>query len=1031
MPQVFVNGSGSSVIKDLPPWIRKAVGRLPSRIHFVTGFVTYRGLLLITDLLGELSSEGHEIRLLAGVNSEDDIRIRRYADLPESIGQEQMNVAPWWAAADKMLSADLNTIALSGTKIRELLLLHRLLQTRGIESRRYERGFLHAKAVVVDRDDRVRAAIGSSNLTVGGLSRNQEYNAAVGPGVATDALRKTLWWWDRSEPYDLAAPLREIFVSHRPELVYLRMLKEAFGHEVNAPQSPVMDLKDYQRDGVARVRSILSRFGGALIADEVGLGKTYVAGECARLAMLEGRPVVVVAPASLRKMWKSQLAQWKMRGITVISYDRLSQVYKAVVEDGDQWDHCGLLVLDEAHNLRNPSTLRMEAVRSLLSVNPAAHVILLSATPVNNDSADLFELLALADRSLEPAWIPWPTFHRDRTFGRSPDGDRLARFLVSPQETAYTDKEWYFEFAHSRTLRRERSLIQRAYSDAGAAMPFPLVEQVAVKVPVTMNTRLLYAAVLSAFGDLEEELADVVGWKAGHRRPLTLAAYRVADYRLDSTVGVGHLLEYLIKITLCKRLESSYAALAATAWNMSAAAKQVLTDLDAGYVRVSASQPITSWRHMRSGTFDGDQDPAFILPGKASLESAANFDVDRLRGELIHDIEVLDELADIARSAIPDDPKKEVLAELLLKALADPRGPKIVVFASARETTHDLGLWLQSLIEADDRFAAFKGRVANLGMRPEPDAAQIENALSGFAPETAPIGGTELTLSRPRDLYDVLICTDKFSEGVNLQQAAFCVNYDLVWNPQRLGQRVGRIDRVGSKHKRATCWTLLPEAEVEFVAHIMSTLHRKADVAAQTIGVPAPLFPGCVSRGYTDLLGEWNLSDIFAENNGPLDPATGSPDRDYGWIAAWLGTADREPRAAKAIESLPHGAGAVLIQAKGDQSVIFCFRVYSPDRAHHVAAFAQVYGDATRRAGHVTLDTHRCLRQARVDPAGWIEEVARERPTGNNHRYLRLDQIESAANLLDLARAAVSRAHDVPDAESVDRVQLICWMLRP
>jgi HKD family nuclease len=1058
-PKVFINGEGRSVVTDLSAWLRRSTGRSPSRVHIVTGFISYHGLLLITDLLDQLITAGHQIRILVGVNSEEDLRLYSRADLTglptadenadnsaaSNEREEHLDVKRWCAAADRVLSAELNKVALSAAQIRKLLRLHTLFTSGRIECRRYEQGFLHAKGIVVDREDRVRAVTGSSNLTAGGYARNQEFNAEVGRNEALDKLRRTLWWWERSNHYDLAAPLQEFFVCHRPELIYLRMLQEAFGHEVNAPHSPVMELKDYQRDGVARVQSILSRFGGALIADEVGLGKTYIAGECARLATLEGRPVIVVVPASLCKMWKYRLATWSLHGINVISYERLAWLFRAVEEDSHRWLDCGLLILDEAHQLRNPITTRMEAVRSLISANPATQLILITATPVNNDAADLFELLALADRSLEPTWIPWPTFHRDRGSGRSPDGTKLARILAAPTNMAQEDKVWFLEFAHARTLRRERPFIQRAYATSGAELPFPLVDQVRVPVPVTSHTWGLYAAVMDAFGDLDwlcesgqapPQLiaASASIWAAGKRRPLTLAAYQLANYRLNGIYEAHPLLAYLIKITLCKRLESSYAALAATAARMSELVRQVLADLDNGVVRLPMRRTPPTWRRMetawQSAEFQDDEDLDLLQPVNGRTESADLYDIGQLRADLLHDAQILDSLHASAKSAIPHDPKKAALADLLLKALKDPRGCKVVVFASARETTNDLGIYLDSLITSDGRFAALKGRVTNLGTRTEPNAKQIEHALAGFAPATAAMGSTEATITTSEDLYDILICTDKFSEGVNLQQAAMCVNYDLVWNPQRLGQRLGRIDRVGSKHKRVTCWTLLPDQNIKHVAHIMRILHHKATIAAETIGVPTPMFPGCASRPYTDLLGEWNVEDIFAETVNLPPASEPTPDRDHGWTIAWLGNADRSPAAKNAIAKLPHGSGGILDVGGNDQSVVFCFRIYSPNRDHHSAGFAQIYADSSRRAGHITLDTHRCLRQARIDPTRWIEETATRKSGKTARRALRSDEIECMSKLLDRARGAVADAHSIPEQDAENRIQLICWMLR-
>ncbi|TMQ80404.1 SWF/SNF helicase family protein, partial [Actinomadura soli] len=467
----------------------------------------------------------------------------------------------------------------------------------------------------------------------------------------------------------------------------------------------------------------------------------------------------------------------------------------------------------------------------------------------------------------------------------------------------------------------------------------------------------------------------------------------------------------LLRALLCKRLESSPAALAATAQRMADAARRSLIDLDNGVVgAVPAHRARVPARV--AALWDGDQDTDDalddLLPGagparsgRAAAEPATGYDQAALRADLRRDADILQRLADRARAVIDTDPKKDALAGLLLQALADPRGPKIVVFATARETTHDLGRWLQRLTRTDRRFAALRGRIATLGQRPEPSWTAAQQMLAGFAPATAVTAVTEATLPAAADRYDVLICTDKFSEGVNLQQAALCVNYDLSWNPQRLGQRVGRLDRVGSLHARVTCWTMLPSDHLDTILPIMDILIRKAHLAADTVGVPTPLFPGSPCQSYTSLLDAWyphlnlpshapasraapSTAGLPDDGHSAADPTRGTGDRDdpaplgiageRNWAHAWLGNARRIPRLDTAITGLPAGSGSVAAAPDRDPSVVFCFRVHSADGCSHTAGFAQIY-TGPRRAGHIILDTDRCLRQARIDPGHWTRAV--------------------------------------------------------
>ncbi|TMR40878.1 hypothetical protein ETD96_08340, partial [Actinomadura geliboluensis] len=995
----FLNTGEETVAAGLARWLVATAGRRPARVMLTTGFVTMQGLLELLEPLTTLTARGHQVRLLLGVAPPEGARIWRRAQIPlgqalgddsgapatgrrddhpgddHAAGPDPQTVARVCAQADRALRADLAGMPLTARQMRRLQGLAALLADDRMQVRRYQRRFLHAKATVVDRGRRVHAATGSSNLTLGGLIRNQEFNAVLGRREARAALAETRGWWDQSRPYDLAALIIELFCAYPRELVYLRMLAEAYDEEVNADPSPCMNLTDYQRDGVARVRAILRRYGGALVADEVGLGKTYIAGEVARLAVAEGRgPVTVVAPASLRRMWRRRLAEWGLNGIRVLSYDQLTKLYRGVLADGHTWQRCGLLILDEAHAVRNPLTARMEALRSLLAAQPQdpapPQVLVMSATPVNNTARDLFELLVLADRSLEPDWTPAAMLQRSRTAARPDEGRRLAQVLADPLTVPAREKAWYYQMAHARMLRRDRPLIRRAYPTA--ALRFPDIEQTRVDVPMPPPMQELFAAVLDAVGytehpaglrtgpqpppaqpsgqpsgQLSEQLSEppmrpgrdpaallaalapafaaVRAARGGQVASLTLAAYRRACYRQhDPSPALP--ITGLLRSLLLKRMESSPAALAATARHMAATVRGALADLDAGVVRTTTGtgRRLTS-RRLAALSDDADDSETILTDLAAdadTTEPADQYHQAALRADLQHDLAILQDLAARARTAVATDPKKEALLGLLATALADPRGPKIVIFASARETTHDLGRWLNQRVADDPRLAALRGRVANLGSRREP--SDTEAILAGFAPATASTAVTEATFPPEADRYDVLICTDKFAEGVNLQQAALCINYDLTWNPQRLGQRVGRLDRVGSTHDLVTCWTMLPAPATEAVLRIMDILHTKARLAAETVGVPTPPFPDSPVRTYTDLLDLWQVPHTDPASQTPTGHSAGhsaghqpgavsgsasgsaeaEPIRDHGWATTWVGNARRTPHLNTALNRL-------------------------------------------------------------------------------------------------------------------------------
>ncbi|GAA4383888.1 hypothetical protein GCM10023088_51540 [Actinomadura verrucosospora] len=1047
-PRVLLNGGGTSVARQLDEWLELGAGHLPGGITFVTSFLTFRGLMLLTRRIRALIERGHRVQILMGVAPDEFVSLYRLARI-DATGPEPAQVAALSSRVEDTLRAELDHIPLGKDQLLRLQDLARLLDGPRLHCRRYQRGYLHAKAVIIDHDrdhsHDVQAIVGSSNFTRAGFTTNREINSVVAAQDARAIAATVAQWWQQAEPYDLAQLVWDRFLAYPPALVFLRMLHEVHGDEVNAPPSH-LGLLDYQRDGVAKVRTILRRYRGALIGDAVGLGKTFIAGEVARLAIQSGEgPVKIVVPTSLVATWQDRLTTWGVN-CELISYRRLVNQYKKVEDEGHTWPPCGLLIVDEAHALRNPLTKGMLAARSLLEANPHAQIVLISATPVNNHEGDLMELLLLADPELEPNWIPEETDGVRRTH-RSLEGQRLWKVLreVSRGNASQADRGWFYDVLERRILRRDRIFIRHAYPDSD--LSFPTLDPQPVYYRLTDHGRRLLTEVLDSVGPvgLSAEQAEELAELRGEAKPgpqLTFAVYQRTRYLLaddspaldGAATALSPLLIRWIRLMLCKRLESSAAALSHTVDYVKAKTQQALADLDQGVVRLPCKPGLPRRRKdVIWALGDGDAIADLMLePGKPEdyQELPAHlFDIPTMRADLDHDLRLLTRLADLAHRARQEDPKRSAVAKLILRALADPRGPKVVIFASARASTHDLGMWLEALVEKDDRFAKLRGRIVNTGVFPPPDDPGRTDAMARFAPDTAQAPSRDGTIPPKSDDYDVLICTDMLAEGVNLQQAAFCINYDLTWNPQRLGQRIGRLSRINSAHSKVTCWTILPDTGLDLVLSLMDRLIMKAETAKETVGVPDPLFPDCPTGSYTSL-GRWarNPEEFPDLLDGLVDD---DPLRDHGWNLAWLGNAQRLSAVRQAITGLPRGAGAVHPDTFTNPGVVYCFSITDASGRRAGAAFAHVYAGA--RHGATVLDTAHCLRHARLDPTDWITSVdaAGKPPAHTDYPPMPDTHLALVGDLLDHARAAIADARGIPAALAAERIQLITWMVLP
>jgi hypothetical protein len=349
------------------------------------------------------------------------------------------------------------------------------LRSGDVEVRRYEEGFLHGKAFLVSTSDHGVLA-GSSNFTYAGLARNLELN--LGQYQPYVVQRVTRWFdelWDDAVPFDLAGLYDARYEPHTPYLVYLRMLYERYGREVEeeaSAQGTGIHLTTFQKDGVWRAQRILDRHHGALVADGVGLGKSFIAGELIRQAIHERRQrVLIVAPAALRDgMWRKFLLKHGL-GAEVVSYEELSNDRTVNPAGGGSTlqfglDDYAMVVIDEAHAYRNPDTERAAVLRRLLQGSPPKDLVLLSATPVNNSLWDLYYILGYFvknDAEFADAGIRSLRDHFATAMAANPDD-------LTPDQL--------FDVLDAVAVRRTRHFVKRYY-------PHDTIEVDGIRVQIT------------------------------------------------------------------------------------------------------------------------------------------------------------------------------------------------------------------------------------------------------------------------------------------------------------------------------------------------------------------------------------------------------------------------------------------------------------------------------------------------------------------------------------------------------------------
>lgn len=844
------------------------------------------------------------------------------------------------------------------------------LRSGKVEVRRYKKEFLHGKTYMVD-NPALGVIAGSSNFTYAGLAKSRELNLGQ-YGQSTIALVKD-WFdglWAEAEPFDLATFYEQLVVPDAPYTVFLRMLWEAYGSQVEADDEataidPSMrDLLPFQKDGVGRARRILEKHNGVLIADEVGLGKTYVGGALVKDTVRARQRVLIVAPKIIRdSVWKpyvdvNNLAGW----VDVISYDDLMK------DDADGNPSYGLppgrnpgeytlVLLDEAHTVRNTDTERAKRLVGVLKGNPRKQVALLTATPVNNALGDLHSLLSyfiIHDDEFAELGIPSLAAHFKAI-------DKLSADDLSP--------EHLFDILDAVAVRRTRRFVRNHYvgqkfNDTGDTLVFP--EPKVRRVDYDLASVLagffdVFAHALGADRDPDEpdpfyagEVPDA-GLTSIDPSRLTLAGYTPSRYRLDLEFRQYEVqVAGLLRSGLLKRFESSGAAFVGTCRKM-ANTLEGLLDLIQNEGFVASGESLRDWIRI-----DLD-DPADLDEWKttADYEPADEYRAEPLVADIASDVTLLRQMANTVETGLrpEDDPKLKALTDTLVEVIAEAEGDanlravgrlnedptvkasrdrddrKVLVFSYFADTIYYLQDNIDLILDAHPDLAVYKDRVAFVtgsmskapGHGMQAGAVTQEAAVQGFAPKT---GGPTDKDGNPvaQDRYDLMFATDVLSEGVNLQQAHNVINYDLPWNPMRLVQRHGRVDRIGSDHAYVYLFCFFPDVELDALLKLETTLHRKLAKASKSIG-SGKVLPGVDASDDVVFNAKRDQIIALADGDNALFLGTSGGLISGEEFRAMLRKAIENDSLSRHLEAMPWGVGSGFVTADRPPGFVFCARI--------------------------------------------------------------------------------------------------------
>lgn len=917
---------------------------------FCVGYFNLRGWQKIDDLIAQFAGgEGACCRLLIGMQKSPQDMLKKSLEFgyktPEGMDNRLANILKKEVAQE--FCQQLTWGAPSNQDERALQQLRRQIQEQKLQVKLFLAYPLHGKLYLLHRTDRnnpITGFLGSSNLTLAGLQKQGELNIDVLDHDACEKLQK--WFNDRWQDrwcVDISAEIIQIIDQSwaretliPPYYIYLKMAyhlsQEARSGLAEFKIPPQLDrqLFEYQKIAVKIAARHVTRRGGVMLGDVVGLGKTLMATAIARILQEELLvETLIICPKNLVSMWQNYVDEYRLYG-KVVPVSMVQQTLPGL-------RRYQLVVIDESHNLRNRQGKRYQAIQEYIALNES-RCILLTATPYNKTPLDLSNQLRL--------FIP-----EDQPLGISPkkllqamggEAEFRQKYQVPPHSLAAFEQSEYAddwqELMRLYLLRRTRSFIQKNYAKIddngrrylefadGSRSYFPLRQPRTIKFNFGGENDpycLLYS----------EDVVTLLN-------RLNLPRYGLANYQVSKPKATPAELQQLKNISrsgkkqlmgfcrtnLFKRLESSGPAF------LQSIDRHILRNYIFLYA-IAKDLPLPI----------GTLDPTF-LDSDIDLDEALDYNID-------NDGESGDNLEDNLEENLEGDLKDNLDTSSVKSLEKQYRDRAAQVYQLYREKYSRRFKWLrpqlfktnlkkdlrsdglalielrqnfgQWIPEKDQKlnallklicqdhpqekvliFTQFADTVAYLAKELEKRGISQVGSVTGKSKDPAKIAQQFSPHSNHKSIppeaeLRILIATDVLSEGLNLQDAAIIVNYDLPWAIIRLIQRAGRVDRIGQTAAKILCYSFLPAEGLEKIIRLRSRLRQRLQENAEVVGTDEVFFEEDMGRDMmVDLYHE--KSDIFeTEEDGEVDLTSEA-------YQIWKNAIDADPSLQQKIETLPN-----------------------------------------------------------------------------------------------------------------------------
>ena len=748
-----------------------------------------------------------------------------------------------------------------------------------------ESNLIHGKMYHIANNGVDKAILGSSNFTTRGLGlSSNSSNIELNLEVKDDRDRNNLkaWFdelWNNDKLVEdvkekVIAKLEQIGQDHAPELIYYKTLYELFREEIETRKTNEQTFEDthlydtkiwetlyeFQKEGVKSVIARLLRHNGCILADSVGLGKTYTALAVITFFELRNERVLVLCPKKLHDNWSlypvynsqdpNPFLDDKF-GYTLLSHTDLSR-YSG--ESGGinladfNWQNFDLIVIDESHNFRNDSKPRQDKdgnlrhtrysrlLEEVIKAGTKTKVLMLSATPVNTSLIDLRNQIYLMTEKREDVFrdslgignIGSLLRQAQRAFKQweedgSENGKRDKAKLL---EALGAD---FFQLLGGVSIARSRRHIKKFYADEIERIgDFPTPEKPEnCHPPTDLTGELSYKALADQIGEFALSIYRPSSYVISEKAKQRLAAEK-QKFRFNQEDREQFLIG-MMQTNFLKRLESSAHSLSETLERTVGKIDDMLEKIH----RYEQNPRITD-AEVDSLPDDDEDDEDFLVNRARSPYHLRELDCARWKVDLVKDQETLTAVWNKVKAITPerDGKLKTIKAHIrdkTQKPTIDKDGKinrKLLVFTTFKDTAVYL---YENLSDLADKLKLNMAMVSGDLTQTACGQNNFNVILNNFAPKA------RTNMDNASDEIDLLIATDCISEGQNLQDCDTVLNYDIHWNPVRIIQRFGRIDRIGSRNASITMINYWPTEDMEVYLRLQTRVESRmalADAAA-------------------------------------------------------------------------------------------------------------------------------------------------------------------------------------------------------